>query len=240
MAITAALSALDTTWTEFSIVSITAGTLDTLSSCIDEVGSKLQRGTLSATTSPKDSDVARWITRAKEELAESKHFSFKRRYMNTTLTAGTHRYSLPPDYDGGYVTIKDITNDRDIPFVSNHVFDTQFPDMSGVTNGDILVATIRNLELQVGPAPNGSDVIEIEYDRSGDDATGTDLSWLPEIERFRICDYATGEAFYSIHQWQEGDKYFARWNYGLRKAQRADGKRQMSAGHYRARSVFQA
>lgn len=240
MAITAASGAIDTAWAEFNIVSIQAGTLATLSACIDEVGSKLKRGTLSSTSTPSDADVARWIVRAKEELAEIKHFTFSQRFMTATLTAGTYRYSLPADYNGGYVSIRDITNDRRIPLVSNHVFDKQFPDMSEVTNGEILVGTIKGLELQFGPAPNGSDVIEIEYSRSGDDATPTDLSWLPEIERFRICDFATGEAFASIHQWQESDKYFQRWLYGLGKAKKADGKRKWSGQGYRARSTFQA
>lgn len=239
MSLTVASSALSTSWAEFSITSITAGTLNTLSDCIDEVEVKLQRGSLSATTVPSLGNVADWLIRAKQELAETRQFTWRRRYVTATLTAGTYRYGLPPDYGGGYISIRDMTNDKRIMIVNNHIFDLHYPDMAEVQNGQILVATIRNNEIQFAPAPDGSDVIELDYERTGDDITASDFSWLPEIERFRCCDFATGEAFAALHQWEAADRYFARWNYGLGKASRADGKKRWSQSGFKVRSVFQ-
>ncbi len=78
MTITVAATTLDTTWVEFGTVAFTAGTLATMSACIDEVASKLKRGAiLTATTTPTAQAVTNWLNRAKEELVEIKNFTFK-------------------------------------------------------------------------------------------------------------------------------------------------------------------
>lgn len=240
MSLTVASAALDTAWTEFGAVGFTCSTLATVSVCITEVEGKLKRGTLSTTTTPSTNQVLTWLVRAKEELAEVRQFTWRRRYATATLTAGTFRYSLPPDYGGGYIGLRDMTNDRSINVTSPHQFNVLYPDVSEVSNGQILIATIKNLELWVSPPPDGADVLEIEYERTGDDVTATDFSWLPEIERFRCCDFATGEAFSSLHDYDKAQFFYARWEKGLGKAVRADGKRRWSQTGYRARSVFQA
>ena len=80
MSITDATTSLGTTWTEQSVVAFNAGTLATISSCVTEVESKLRRGTLSSTSSPTLSQVQTWLKRAKQELAETKGYTWRRRY----------------------------------------------------------------------------------------------------------------------------------------------------------------
>ena len=240
MSLTVASTSLSTDFAEFSVVAYTGGTLSDQDDCVTEVESKLNRGTLSATSKPTTTEVKRWLQRAKQELAEVRQFTWRRRYVTGTLTAGTYRYSLPPDFAGGHVNIRDKTNDNKINLVDAHLFDSGNPDPEEATNGDILVACIKGMELWTYPAPGGSDVIEIEYSRSGDDITATDFSWLPEIERFRCCDLAIAESYASLHQFDKANYYYQLWERGLGKAVRSDGKRRWSTSGFRVRSVFQA
>jgi len=240
MSLTVASAALDTAWAEFGAVAYTAGTLADEDACVTEVESKLRRGTLGATSTPTDTEVKNWLQMAKQELAEIRQFTWKRRYVTTTLTAGVYRYSLPPDFDGGHINIRDKTNNRKIKVVSSHVFDTLWPDPEeDAGSSGILCACIKNLELWLMPTP-GADVIELEYERSGDDITPTDFSWLPEIERFRCCYFTLAESFASLHQWDAMRHYRGLWEKGLAKAIKSDGKRKWSTSGYQARSVFQA
>jgi len=240
MSLTVASAALDTAWLEFGTVSVTSSVLINMSAMCDQVEAKLNRGTLSATSKPNLRSVFDWLTRGKEELIETKHFTFRRRFVTTTLTAGTHRYALPPDYSGLNGKLRDIDNDKVIPIVDGNQFDSLYPDVGGESSGVPCIATVRNLELWLGPSPGGAYVVELSYDRSGDDIDSDDVAWLPEIERFRICDFALGEAFASLEQMDMAQFYFARFNRGLAKAGRSDGKRKWSQINYRARSLFQA
>ena len=304
-------------WAELSKISYIAGALPTIEECVDEVESKLNRGTLTESTKPKISDVKRWLKRAIQEAAEFNQSSWRRRYVTAALTAGTYRYALPPDFGGGQLNVRDKTNDSKINMVSDHVFDVLWPDPAEATSGSILCACVKGLELWVAPPPNGSDVVELEYERTGTsladvkDVTGItkatpgvvsvsahgyavgdivyfsgltemtelnstfqtvtvrddadsfsindtsgysaaettggscvssihDLTWLPEIERFRACDFALRDAFESLHQWDAADRYDQRVGINMQKAKRADGKKRWSTMGYRARSVFQA
>jgi hypothetical protein len=240
MGLTVASGTLDTSWQEFSIVDFTAGTLGTLSACIDEVEVKLNRGTLSATTTPSTTKVADWISRAKQEVAETKQYTWKRRFVYATTTASQYRYSLPPDYDGGKLSIRDMTNDRKIRVIDGNLFDTWYPDMSKEANGAPKVATIKNREIWLGPPSSANITIELEYDRSGDDITAGDISWLPEMARFLCCDFATAESFRSLHQWKAAQIYDDRWMAGLGKSVKADGKRKWSGVGFRCKSIFEA
>jgi hypothetical protein len=240
MSITDATTSLVTAWTEQSIVPFTAGTLASVTECITEVESKLKRGTLGTSTTPSTTEVTRWLIRAKQELAEIKQFIWKRRYATATGVAGQYRYGLPPDYSGGELSIRDTTNDNPIRLVPNHLFNQYFPDMSEESNDEPTFATIKGNEIWFGPPLAGGEVLELEYQRSGDDNTPSDFSWLPEIERFRCCDFATAEAFRSLHQWEAAGVYDARWNQGLNKAIRADGKKKWLAMGYRCHSIFEA
>ena len=240
MSLTVASGALDTGWAEFNTVAFTASTLGTLSDCIDEVGSKLNRGTISSTSNPKDSDIARWLIRGKQELAEIKKFTFRRRYVTANTVASQYRYGLPPDYGGGRINVRDVTNDRQIVLWDANIFDTMFPDPSEENADEPLVGCIKDRELWLCPPPAGIYALEADYDRTGDDITTSDFSWLPEIERFRVCDFATAESFYALKEFDAGDRYYNRWEKGLFKAVRADSKRKWHSRNFQAISVLQA
>ncbi len=239
MTITVASAALDTTWVEFGTVSFTVGTLATMSACIDEVASKLKRDVLlTGTTTPTAQSVTNWIVRGKEELVEIKNFTFKRRYVTTDTAAAQFRYSMPNDYNGGDISLRDLTNNRYLREWPRGRYDLKYPDPSEETNDEPQIFCIKDRELWLLPPPAGVYALELEYGRSGDDAT-QDVLWLPEIERFRCCDFATAEAFRSLHDYEKAAVYNDRWEKGLGKAVRADGKRKWKSRGYQAISVFQ-
>jgi hypothetical protein len=239
MSLTVAATTLDTAWTELSTIEFTASTLGTMSDMIEEVEDKLKRGTLGASTTPSDADVNKWLIRAKEELAEVKNFTWRRRYVTAPTVADQYRYSLPPDYGGGRLRIRDVTNDRAIQVWNAAIFDTKYPDPSEESSSEPRIGCVKGRELWLVPPPGGVYTLELAYDRTGDDITAADISWLPEIERFRCCDFATAEAFYSLHDYDKGDRYYNRWREGLGKAIRADGKRKWARMGFQAISGLQ-
>lgn len=239
MSITDSTTTLDTAWTEQSIPVFTSGVLSTMATCISEVEAKLKRGTLSATTSPTLAQAQNWLRRAKLEIAEEKGYTFVRKYAYCDLTADTYRYSLPPDYNGGRISLHDITNNRDVTVWQEAWFDKMFPDPSEETSDEVMVACIKNMELWVSPPPNGSDRLELEYSRSGAETTADDFSWLPELERFLCCDRAVSEAFESLHQWDVSDRFRNKWELGLKKSRRADGRRKWRGKFNRCLSIFE-
>jgi len=234
MAITDTSTALSLSWEEQSKVAFTAGTLADVDACVTEVGHRLKRGTLSASTTPTETNVQTWLIMAKQTLAERKGFSFKRRYATASTTAGTYRYALPPDYNGGLTSLRDTSNDRRITIWLPDRFDTKYPDPSEESNSEPYIATIKDMELWLAPPPDGTYTLELEYDRSGADNTTTDFSWLPEIERFRCCDFATWRAFLTLHQWNEAAMYKQIWMEDVAAAIRADGKRKFRRLGYQA------
>jgi len=225
MAITDSTTTLDTSWSEQSIVTFTTGVLTDEDACVSEVESKLKRGTLSASSTPTLTQVKNWLARGKMELAEIKDYSFNRKFAQASLTSGDYRISLPPDYNGGVMIVRDTTNDRPITVFDSTSFDRMYPDPSAEDSDEPLVATIKNMELWLSPPANGTTVIEIEYDRSGAATTESDFSWLPELERFRCCDFAVAMAFESLHQFDLADRYLNRFSVDLTKSVKADGRR---------------
>lgn len=239
MSITDSTTTLDTAWTEQSIAQFTAGVLSNIAACVSEVESKLKRGTLSASTAPTLAQVQNWLKRGKLELMEAKDYSFARKYAYADATAGTYIYSLPGDFGGGAVRLRDTTNDRSIPIVDPARFDLKYPDPSEETSNEILISTIKNLELWVAPAPDSSDRLEIEYSRSGAETTADDFSFLPELERFRCCDFALSHAFESLHMFDVSDRFRQYWELGLKKSHQADNRRKRSGRRKCAINVFQ-
>jgi hypothetical protein len=146
--------------------------------------------------------------------------------------ADTYRYALPPDYNGGLIKIRDMTNDREVVLWTPDLFDTRYPDVSEEDSDEPIVATIKNMELWLNCPAGGVYRLELEYGRSGDDNTTTDMAWLPEIERFRCCDFAIFQSFRSLHMWQEAALYQQDWMQGIMKARRADGKRRWARMGY--------
>lgn len=230
---------LTTAWTEQSKASFAAGVLSTIATCVSEVEAKLKRGTLSASTSPTLAQVQNWLKRGKLELMEFKDYSFARKYAYADAVAGTYVYALPEDFGGGAVRLRDMTNDRPISIVDAARFDMKYPDPSEETNNEIIIACIKNNELWVAPPPDSSDRLELEYSRSGAETTADDFSFLPELERFRVCDFALSHAFESLHMFDVADRFRQYWELGLQKSKQSDNRRKRSGRRMCAINVFQ-
>ena len=228
-----------TEYTEQRIGTFTVGTLSSSTELITEVETRLQRGTLSTSTVPSTTQIGYWLERAKMELSEIRGFTFRRKYAQTTTEAGTYIYGLPPDYNGGYTSLRDVSNKRSIKLIGRHIFDSKYPDPSDESNNEPRIACIKKMSVWLIPPPDGAYTLEIEYDRSGAETTENDYSWLPEMERWRCVDFATAEAFKVLHQWSASREYEAKWNNGMRKAVRADGKRKWREMGFQAYSNFQ-
>jgi hypothetical protein len=226
--------ALTTTWTEQSVVTFTAGTLNLIGDCVTEVESKLKRGTIGASTDPSTSQVQRWLIRAKEELAEIKNFTWTRKFAYADTVASTYRYALPADYHGGDVELRDLTNNKIVPIWPYKGFDSEYPDPAGESNAVPDVACIRGREIWLNCPALAVYRYELEYNRTGDDATATDFSWIPEIDRFRCCDFAVMEAFLSLHEWEAADRYAQRWGFNMAKARKGDAKQKWAGMDYKA------
>jgi hypothetical protein len=239
MALTVATTTVDTSWAELGIVQYTASTIGTLSALIDEVGLRLNRGSITSSSIPTDAQIAQWLVRGKQEFARTKMYTWRRRYVTGTTTAGTYRYSMPPDFDGGPLTIRDLTNDRKIPVVSNSRFDDMVVDPSEETTDYPSIATVKNMELWLAPCGEGI-TIELEYLRSGDDITTTDFSWIPEPEKWSIVDYAAGEAFEYLHDFEKAGWYRQKYGGGVAMARKSDSKRKWATSEKRGRNIFQA
>ena len=239
MSITDSTTTLDTAWTEQSVVAFSSGVLSTIATCVSEVGSKLKRGTLSASTSPTLTQVQNWLKRAKLELMEFKDYTFARKYAYVDMVAGQYRYSLPDDFNGGNVRLRDTTNDRTIQIWIPEWFDKKYPDVSEFSSNLVEVACIKNMELWVYPPPSGSDRFELEYSRSGAETTADDFSFIPELERFRCCDFALSHAFESLHMFDVADRFKQYWDIGLAKSVKADNRRKRGGRRMCAINVFQ-
>ena len=237
--ITDSSTTIGTSWTENTIPAFTAGTLTTLATCVSEVESKLQRGTLSTSTAPTLAQVQNWLERKKMEIAESFGFSYARKYAYVTLVADQYRYSLPPDYAGGYVSLVDTTHNRSIVIIGKAQYDQILPDPSDETSGEVTTACIKNMELWLAPPPSGTDTLQLEYQRSGAETTADDYAWLPELMRYRCCDGAVFESFEALHMWAEADRYDAKYEKGLAKARRADNRKRWQGKRHTAMNVFQ-
>lgn len=225
MAITDSTTTLDTAWAEQSFVEFTAGVLTDEAACVTEVESKLKRGSLGATSTPTETQVKNWLVRAKETIMEVKDYTFGRKFAQATLSAGDYRVGLPEDFNGNLAYIRDTTNKRPINVFGPGFIDKQYPDLSAENQRDPLEATIKNMELWLSPPVDSSTVIEIEYLRSGAPTTASDFSFLPEIMRFRCCDFAIGMSFEALHEWNLADRYLRRFADEIGVSIKADGRR---------------
>ena len=239
MTITDNTTDLNTIWTELEVAGYTAGSLPDLDSAVAEVESKLHRGTLSTTTSPTLADVQRWIVRAKQELMQTKSYTFARRYAYAQINVGDYRLALPPDYNGGEIRVKNQTSDRSLKSWPSGRFDLKYPDVDAEDNNEPMVFCIKNKELWICPPSNASAKLEIDYERSGDDNNPEDLSFLPEIERFRCCDYAIYEACEALENWEKSKWYFSKWQGGLGRTVSANARRRWAELNFRAISMFE-
>jgi len=226
------MTALTTTWTEQSVVEFTVGTLADIDAMEDEVEAKIKRGALSASSTPTSTQVQNWLIRGKEELAEIKSYTWSRKYAYADTAAGTQRYALPADYHGGDISLRDLTSNEPIPIWPRIAFDSEYPDPANEDRDQPRVASIRGRELWLQAPANSTYRLELEYSRTGDDSTSTDVSWIPEIDRWRICDFAIMESFLALHQWDAAQLYAQRWGFNMDKARRADGKQKWAGLQY--------
>ena len=237
--ITDSTTTIGTSWTEQTLGFFTTGDLSSLATCVTEVESKLKRGSLGSASTPTTTQIEYWLKRKKLEVAEAFGFTFKRKYATCTLTADTYRYSLPPDFDGGQVSLRDTSNNREIPVWDIGLFNRTFADPSEESSNDVKVACVKNMELWLAPPPAATDTLEIEYPRSGAETTADDFSWLPAIMRYRCCDGAVAEAFESLHMWEEANLFHQKFEMGMMKAKRADNRKRWQGKRISAINVFQ-
>ena len=231
---------LTTTWTAPDVVEFTAGTLADQAAIRGYVETHLRRGTLSGSTTPTDAEVNTDIIRAKQELCEVFGFTWQRRYQYADTVAGTYRYALPKDFAGGDVRLRDTTNDRFLEWIDPFRFDLKFPDVSKESRNKTQVFTIKDRELWISPPPAAVYRLELDYGRAGDDSTAADVTYLPELMRFKCGDYAIYKGFMSLHMWQEAQLWKQEWMEGLLKSRRADKRKRWAATGYQALTWQQA
>jgi len=216
-------------------VSFNAGTLSTITTCVSHVESNINRGTLSSSSKPTSTEVQNWLIRAKQELMDTFGFTWSRVFAYMDTTANEYRYAFPLDIaEGGYV-IRDITQNVRLTVIDPVAFDTIFPDVAGLASDAPEYCTIKDRELWLSAPAAGTYRLELEYYRSGDDSTTTDISYIPELMRFRICDYATCRSFVALQMWNDAQVYKAEWEYALGKSNKRDKKKRWAAIGYKVR-----
>jgi len=218
-------------------VSFNAGTLADIDDCVTHVQSNINRGTLSSTSKPTSTEVQNWLIRAKQELMDTFGFTWSRVFAYMDTTAGEYRYALPLDFaEGGFIIRETTTSQGTTLTVLDPVsFDRLFPDVEDEASAAPTYATIKDRELWLSAPAGGTYRLQIEYLRSGDDSTTTDISYIPELMRFRMCDYATYRSFAALQMWNDAQVYKAEWELALRKSNRRDKKKRWSALGYKIR-----
>jgi len=212
-----------------------AGTLASLTDCVSTVQEAINRGTLSATSKPKLSDVENWLKRAKQELVEEHGFTWKRVFSYMDTVSGTYRYSLPNDFGEGAYVLRDLTQDERLVPIDTLKFDTLFPDVAGRDAKAPDFYTVKDREIWLAQPAAGTYRIELEYDRTGDDTTPTDISWLPELMRFKICDYAIYRSFVMLEMFDSAAAYKSEWSGSMIKTKRRDTRKRWKDMGYRRR-----
>ena len=226
------------TWTQRDSLAFTAGTLATIASCVSQVEQVLHRGTLSASTTPTSAQVQGYLKFAKQELCEQFGFTWKRTFSYAAPAAGEWQLGLPADFGGGAYVLRDITSDTRLSHIDSVTFDTLYPDVAGSSQAAPKYYTIKDRELWMHAPLNGTYTIELEYHRTGDDVTATDVSYLPELFRYKICTYAIYKSFILLQNWQAAQAHKSEWEMGLQKSKRGDGKKKWQAMGYMAKAWY--
>lgn len=229
------MTAITTTWTERDNVAFTAGTLSDIDDCISHVEKHLHRGTLSASSTPSSTDVQNFLIRAKQKLAEQYGFTWRRKYAYASTASGTWQYALPADFGGGTTVLREITSlDERLTFCSPVEFDSAYGDPAGADSVAPSTYTIKDRELWLSAPANGTYTLELEYLRTGDDSTATDISWLPEVARFKICDYAIYRSYILLQNWNAAASYKGEWVDGVQGAKHGNAHQKWAQIGYRA------
>ena len=228
--------ALTTTWTARDALAFTAGTLSTITNCVSKVESQLHRGTLSSSTTPTSTQVQEYLIHAKQKLMQRFGFSWRRNFVYAATVASTWQYALPSDFGGGGTILRDITQDIRLDLVDPLTFDTLYPDPAGSANAVPTYYTIKDRELWLSAPADGVYTLELEYPRTGEDSTSTDVSYLPESARFMICDYATARSYMLLQQFEAAQGYMAQWNEEFNEGRRDEGSRKWAAMNFMAKN----
>ncbi|MHC4748394.1 MAG: phage adaptor protein [Planctomycetota bacterium] len=235
------------TWTARDALAFTAGTLSDFSDCVSQVQQVLHRGTLSATTTPTLIQVRSFLTFAKQELCEEFGFTWKRKFSYANPAAGHWQLGAPADFGGGAYILRDITSNKRLSFVDPTTFDTLYPDPAGSSQAVPSYYTVKDREFWMHAPLNGTYTLELEYQRTGDDALGlqssddtgeSDISYLPEIFRYKICNYAIYKSFLMLQNWTAAQAYKSEWEQGLIKSRRNDGKKKWMDTGYMAKAWY--
>jgi hypothetical protein len=73
---------------------------------------------------------------------------------------------------------------------------------------------------------------ELDYARTGDDQTATDMSYLPEMQRFGCCDWATYRAFTMLKEFDSAQVYKGDWGESIAEAKRSDAKHRWASQRF--------
>jgi hypothetical protein len=233
------MGSISTTWTQRDTVAFTAGTLSDIDDCVAHIGKHLHRGTLSASSTPSETDVQNFLIRGKQKLAEKYGFTWKRKYAYAATAAGTWQYALPADFGGGGTMVRELTAlDARLTYYDNASFDTAYSDPAGSANVAPKIYTIKDRELWLHAPANGTYVLELEYQRTGDDSTAADIAWLPESARFKICDYAIYRSFILLQNWNAAQMYKSEWAEDVFDAKHGNAQQKWAQMNYQARNWF--
>lgn len=225
-------------WTGRDALAFTAGTLSTITSCVSQVEQVLHRGTLSASTTPTSTQVQQYLIFAKQELCEEFGFTWLRKFSYAAPTAGLWQLALPADFGGGAYILRDITSDKRLSFIDAMTFDTLYPDVAGSSQEAPKYYTIKDREAWLHAPLNGTYTLELEYQRTGDDSTAADVSYLPEIFRYKICTYAIYKSFVMLQQYDAANIHKSEWESGLRRSRKGDGKKKWANQGYMAKAWY--
>jgi len=234
------MAELATTWTAQTNVYFNQGTLANIAACVTQVENNLGRGTLSASTTPTDTEVENWLQRGREEASESFGFTWRRHYAYADTAAGTYRYAMPKDYAGGDTVIRDLTQNKVLSQANPIAMSGNYPDPAGADNSVPTYYAIKDRELWLQAPADGTYRLEIEYTASGDEATADDFTYIPQLIRFRICDFATYRAFMRLQQWNAAQMYKGEWVGGIQQSKGDDSRQKWAAWGFRARNWHNA
>jgi len=231
------MTSISTTWTQRNTVAFTAGTLADISSCVTFIQGHLHRGTLGANTTPTSTQVQQFIIFAKQKLAAKYGFTWRRKFVYAATTSGTYQYALPADFAGGGTILRDITGSGEkLVLRDPATFDSLYPDVAGATAKAPEEYCIKDRELWLSAPADGTYTLELEYPRTGDDSTATDISWLPELARFQVCNYAIYRAFIMLQQWDAAQAFKGEWAEDIYDSKKSNARNKWASMGYQAKN----
>jgi len=216
-------------------VAFNAGTLSDISDCVTEVENNLNRGTLSSSSNPTSTQVQNWLIKAKQKLMEIHGYTWRRVFAYMDTSSGEYRYALPADFGSGGHVLRDITQDERLVPIDPVMFDTMFPDCAGSDSSYPEFYTIKDRELWFSKPTSGVYRLELEYARTGDDSSASDVSYIPELRRFDMCDYAIYKSFVVLRLFEAAAPYKQEWIESTNISKSIDTRKRWSALGYKRR-----